>query len=71
MRGDALKRAVDAAVSERQAEAASRTAKLRDAHTRAARADARLQTVRSPNTTQALLCTSAHNIGRGSASSEQ
>ncbi len=36
---------MDAAVSDRQAEAASRSAKLRDAQTQAAAADARLQTV--------------------------
>ena len=46
MRGDALKHAVDAAVSDRQAEAASRAAQLRDAQTQAAGAEARLQTVR-------------------------
>ena len=45
LRGDGLKQAVDAAVNDRQAEAASRSAKLRDAQTQAAAADARLQTV--------------------------
>ena len=53
MRGDALKRAVDGAVSDRQAEAASRTARLRDAQKNAGAAEARLQTVRASDTTQA------------------